>query len=193
MNYVTWNTVVCGYPIMTSVGSGFLNSDSLDPPQRTISCVMKYYLRGFNTLDNCSDWKGSHTCGTSFYCPQTLRGVTDGGTMHVVFDVAEEGDPDLVDDCVVWRLATTGSCKLWGTEASEAGFVGNTHTAITSNVFSIFICGVVWADFFKLCSYGPQSRGRWIGDIYTAWRGNRIKRNTTSSYMYVMLIAVCLY
>jgi hypothetical protein len=80
--------------------------------------------------------------------------------MRVVFNVAEEGDPDLVDDRVVWRLATTGSCKPWGTEASEAGFVGNTQTAITSNVFSIFIHGVVRADF-KLCSYGPpRSRGR---------------------------------
>ncbi|RXW16444.1 hypothetical protein EST38_g9409 [Candolleomyces aberdarensis] len=51
MNYISWNGVICAYPKMTADRVGLLNTKDRELTPRMKRCMIKYALRGFETLN----------------------------------------------------------------------------------------------------------------------------------------------
>jgi hypothetical protein len=139
MNYLTWNTLVCAYPKMTVRGRGLLNSDADEQSPRTMSCLIKYILRGFDNMERDEEWDSTHVCNRSSYCPRTLRRINDRGTMCATFSDDEGVAPDLVDASVVWRLGSIGPCKATGSAPPLSGFVGASSFAASGEYTCTYV------------------------------------------------------
>ncbi|KAJ2913336.1 hypothetical protein MD484_g7079, partial [Candolleomyces efflorescens] len=109
MNYLTHNSLVSGYPMMTESSVGLLNffEDSL--PRRIVQCLIKYALRGYKVLDRAYDWKQDHhTCQQYGYCAQARRSIMDEYTMRFCFEDGVGVRADVVSEDVCWKL----NCSL---------------------------------------------------------------------------------
>jgi hypothetical protein len=147
MNYITWNSVLCPYPIMTFEHKGLLNTDSTDQDFSTLKSMAKYDRRGFNTLLDCSEWKSRHVCGRNAYCARTVRGVTDGATLRAVYIGGLEASADVLDASLLWSLASITSC-LGGNDSPNPenllGFVCTTEGAeFSTNMALLSLNGIL--------------------------------------------------
>ncbi|KAJ3516297.1 hypothetical protein NMY22_g14243 [Coprinellus aureogranulatus] len=110
MNYLTWNSVVCAYPLTTLSGYSLLNSSRFGEARRIHACVEKYKRRGYTfvtTSLECIGFPNPHTCGVFPYCGHTERHVGDSATMRLTMDEDPFGAADVVDPGLKWLL----SCK----------------------------------------------------------------------------------
>ncbi|KAJ2914800.1 hypothetical protein MD484_g5621, partial [Candolleomyces efflorescens] len=138
MNYLTWNTIVSGYPRLTHKMLGIVNEPTFYYSDRVEKCVEKYEDRGFRFLQE-DDRRAVHICGVHPHCPLTVRCISDSATMRVGFH--EEGDEqemDLIDPFLSWRLSSPGRCRHAGNMDDDndrpvIGFVVAGDGTIVSN------------------------------------------------------------
>lgn len=124
MNIITWDAVLCTYPLMVRERVGLVNSDRMD--ERTLggAHVRKYRDRGFEFLRTAHYWRATHVCGESGYCGATGRRLTDSTTMRIHLSGAIGQKINSIDDSVSWKLACCSACGYnVESETSSVGWV----------------------------------------------------------------------
>ncbi|KAJ3544802.1 hypothetical protein NMY22_g2651 [Coprinellus aureogranulatus] len=108
MNYLTWNTVVCAYPLMTFAGYSLLNSSRFEEPGRVQRCIEKYQHRGYSFVDTsleCQGFPDPHMCGDYRYCGHTERHVGDSTVMRLTLEEDPLQEADVIDPGLKWLLS----------------------------------------------------------------------------------------
>ncbi|RXW15200.1 hypothetical protein EST38_g10655 [Candolleomyces aberdarensis] len=129
MNYVTWSTIVCAYPRMTTQHKALINSDANPPTSKTLYCLIKYMARGFDFLGHANEWDKQHDCRSNGSCGRTIRGITDKATLRTAFSGGFMEEQDVVDNSLIWILASAAPCKDDDAVPHTLGFVGTNHFA----------------------------------------------------------------
>ncbi|KAJ3510935.1 hypothetical protein NMY22_g15813 [Coprinellus aureogranulatus] len=129
MNFITWNTIVCPYPLMTAEHYGLLNSCRLELSDVVVRCLDKYAGRGFFALNHGAEWRRQHDCGEGNYCGKTFRRVSDNGTMRLFYGEDSADAMDVIDAGLRWKLATRVECTL---EEEEYEYSPSSGLVVTS-------------------------------------------------------------
>lgn len=124
---------------MTSDHKALQNTDIDTPSNRTIDCLLKYIKRGFDFLNDASEWDEKHECRRSPYCGRAMRGVDDSATMRVGFTGDLMAKNDLIDEKMIWILASKQPCKQSDRVSHTRGFVGSTNYAATGEQISLTV------------------------------------------------------
>ncbi|RXW15706.1 hypothetical protein EST38_g10150 [Candolleomyces aberdarensis] len=124
MNYLTSNALVCAYPKMTADHVGLVNTPSPNLTFRTVRCLVKYGVRGFNALDRSYDWKNQvHNCHSFPYCGRCRRVVGDRFTLCIAFSAGIGAVPNVIDPKLSWTLSSRYDCNPLKRVAPEKGSV----------------------------------------------------------------------
>lgn len=110
MSFVTWDALVCLYPLMARQCVGLVNSDRKIQRPAVERALRKYRDRGFTLMASASEWVPGHLCGRHRYCGATERLLTDPSTMRVNFSSAIGRPVESLNHRVGWRLAVSRAC-----------------------------------------------------------------------------------
>lgn len=120
MSFVTFDAVVCLYPLMIRDGVGLENSDrghTIDD-----AALDKYRDCGVEILSSAHDWLSNHVCGVHKHCGATERSLADSATLRVSLENVHFVDS--LDSRIRWRLAMRCACGLTvDSNTSSAGWV----------------------------------------------------------------------
>lgn len=105
MNAVTPDLVFLTYPELTFRHAGIWNPHH----SATTGVALKWKMRGYEILDNTSQWDATHTCRMSPHCMHTVRYTTDRNTLLWKFnkhDAAAQDSPRFPTRNwgLMWRL-----------------------------------------------------------------------------------------
>lgn len=114
MNYLTWNAIICPYPLFVNGGQALINEYRARFPPKLAEALLKYIKRGYNYMKSASEWKEDHKCGEDPYCGKTVRYICDRWTLRFTFCPISQV-ADTVDPYIEWKLAGRIDCrgKTW--------------------------------------------------------------------------------
>jgi hypothetical protein len=86
MNFIAWYGMVCLYPVLTLNRRGLVNDPN--PSPRIHAFLNKYRARGFDLQTGLELWfdRGSHVCGHSSECPETIGFLFSDSVLFVPFE-----------------------------------------------------------------------------------------------------------
>ncbi|RXW20954.1 hypothetical protein EST38_g4877 [Candolleomyces aberdarensis] len=124
MNSMTSNALVSAYPKMTADHVGLVNTASPKLSFQMVRCLLKYGIRGFETLERACNWQNAdHDCRSYAYCARCRRTVGDRTTMRVAFMPGIGTTAEVIDAQLSWTLASRYDCTSEKNIDAEQGYV----------------------------------------------------------------------